>query len=191
VSPGRRRRALLVVTLVGATWLAVWGAAAAAGWRVRPLPLLAALTLAASLRWLLAALAEAAPSLPRAEVRVAPSSPVGEDPRLLRHQRQLEDAAADPPSSGPILARIGELAEERLRLAHGNDASAGAGNGRSWQGAEPSGSVDAVQRLRALVSDRPPDRTQLSPRALTQLVDDLDSLAPAPRPRPGEDTPTR
>jgi hypothetical protein len=161
--------------LVGSTvpllclWGGVWAGLAAAGWRPRPLGLLAALVLAAALARLVRVLASVGTVLPRVDVRVDRSSPVGEDHRLLRHQLHLEDATADPPSCRPILTRVSELARERVRLVHGHDLAAGSP-------LDPRARGLLGQRLTALLDDRPPDRTRLSTRELTRLVDDLEGL---------------
>lgn len=151
---------MLTLSAAVAAWAGVWAAADAWGWDPRPLPLLALLVLVLALGWLVGAVGITAPPLPRAELRVTPSSPVGEDQRLLRHQLQLEDAAGDPPSCRPVLTRISELARERVRLRHGTDV-----------GSRPLG-----ERLTAVLTDPPPDRTHLSPGELARLVDDVEAL---------------
>jgi hypothetical protein len=156
-------------------WAVGWAALAVAGWQPRPLGLLAALVLVTALVRLAVALVADLAVLPRVDVRATRSSPVGDDSRLLRHQLHLEDATADPPSCGPVLTRISELARERLRLVHGRDA-----------GGEPLVDPESREllgdRLAALLASRPPDRTHVSPRELTRLVGDLEALtAPARR----------
>ncbi|HET8615860.1 MAG TPA: hypothetical protein VFL94_10070 [Actinomycetales bacterium] len=166
----RGRRTVLATTAgTLGIWGVVWAVGAAAGWHPAPLLILATTTLAAVLWRLLAAVGSTTATLPRVHVRVVPSSPVGEDPRLLRHQLQLDDATGDPPSCRPVLTRISELAVERLRLADPSDPR------------EPAARADVLgPRLAALLDQRPPDRTQLSPRELTRLVDDLEALRVGP-----------
>jgi hypothetical protein len=152
-------------------WAVGWATLAVAGWHPRPLGLLAGLVLATALVRLAGALAaDPAAARPRVNVRTTPGSPVGDDSRLLRHQLHLEDATADPPSCGPILTRISELARDRLRLAHGRDAGAGAL-------VDPETRDLLGERLAALLQERPRDRTHLSPRELARLVADLEALA--------------
>jgi hypothetical protein len=166
-----RRSRRLVRLLAPATllWAVGWAALAVAGWRPRPLGLLAGLVLATALVRLAGALAADPAAVPRVNVRTTPSSPVGDDSRLLRHQLHLEDATANPPSCRPVLTRISELARERLRLVHGREA-----------GAEPLDDPEIRdllgERLAGLLASRPPDRTHLSPRELTRLVGDLEAL---------------
>lgn len=170
---GRRgavRAALPLALGTAAVWLAIWLAAATAGWHPRPAGLLAALLLGAALIWLLGAVVESGVSpLPPTRLRVSLSSPVGEDSRLLRHQMHLEDAATDPPSCRPVVTRIVELAHERRRLRLGMTYGDGTAHG---DGAAPHAGV----HLAAVLDERPPDRTRLSPRQLAALVDELEAL---------------
>jgi hypothetical protein len=166
----RARRLVPLLAPVVVVWAIGWAALAVAGWRPRPLGLLATLVLLVALVRLAGALASDPATLPRVDVRATRSRPVGDDSRLLRHQLHLEDATADPPSCRPVLTRISELARERLRLAHGRDAGTG-------QLVDPEGRRLLGERLSTLLDSRPPDRTHLSPRELTRLVRDLEALA--------------
>jgi hypothetical protein len=163
-----RRVVTSFLPLVG-LWAAVWAVLAAAGWRPRPLGLLAAVVLVAGLARLARVLASFGAALPRVDVRVDPTSAIGEDHRLLRHQLHLEDATADPPSCRPVLTRICELARDRARLVHGHDIGAGAP-------VDPAVRRLLGERLSAVLDDRPPDRTHLSPHELSRLVEDLEAL---------------
>jgi hypothetical protein len=163
------RRAILRVVALACLWAGLWAVLATAGWHPRPLGLLAALVLAVVLARLVGALTSIGTALPRVDVRAARSSPAGEDHRLQRHQLHLEDATADPPSCRPIVTRISELARDRVRLVHGHDLATGAP-------IDPVARQVLGERLSALLDERPPDRTQLSPRELTRLVDDLEAL---------------
>jgi hypothetical protein len=168
----RFRRARRFVRLLAPAlllWAISWAALAVAGWRPRPLGLLAALVLATALVRLAGLLVSDPAGLPRVNVRASRSRPVGDDSRLLRHQLHLEDATADPPSCRPVLTRISELARERLRLAHGRDA----GN----ELVDPESRRLLGERMSTLLDSRPPDRTHLSPRELSRLVRDLEALA--------------
>lgn len=161
---GTLRAALPLLLGTGTLWLAIWAVAARARWQPHPAALLAALLLGAALVWLLRAVVESGASpLPPAQLRVTAASPAGKDSRLLRHQMQLEDAASDPPSCRPVLTHIVELAHERRRLHDGSRISG-------------PGSEAAGVHLSAVLKERPPDRTQLSPRHLTALVDELEAL---------------
>jgi hypothetical protein len=168
-SRGRTRRLITSIAPLVCVWAGLWAVLALAGWRPRPLGLLAALVLVAALARLASALASVGTVLPRVDVRADRSSPVGEDHRLLRHQLHLEDATADPPSCRPIVTRVGELARERARLVHGHDLVAGSL-------VDPVARELLGERLSALLDARPPDRTRLSPRDLARLVDDLEAL---------------
>ena len=165
----RVRRVTVTVVSLACLWAGLWAVLAAAGWRPRPLGLLAGLVLATALARLVGALASVGTALPRVDVRAAPRSPIGEDQRLLRHQLHLEDATADPPSCRPITTRISELARDRVRLVHGHDLAAGSP-------IDPAAQQLLGERLSALLAELPPDRTQLSPRELIRLVDDLEGL---------------
>ena len=165
----RARRLVRLLAPAALLWALGWAALAVAGWRPRPLGLLAALVLVTALVRLAGALVSDLAALPRVDVRATRSRPVGDDSRLLRHQLHLEDATADPPSSRPVLTRISELARERLRLAHGRDAAA--------QPVDPESRRLLGERLATLLDERPPDRTHLSPRELTRLVRDREVLA--------------
>lgn len=164
---GRFRAPVMLTLGTLVVWLAVWAIGSRAGWRPEPWRLLAALAVAAALLWLLGAVAVSGVSpLPPAHLRVTPSSPVGEDTRLLRHQMHLEDAAADPPSCRPVVSDLVHLARERLRLRHGSPD------------ADPDrvGEQRIGHHLAAVMNERPADRTQLSSRHLTTLVDELEAL---------------
>lgn len=166
---GSARAALPLVLGTAALWLAIWLVATKAGWHPRPAGLLAALLLGAALIWLLGAIAESGVSpLPPTRLRVSPSSPVGEDSRLLRHQMHLEDAAADPPSCRPVITCIVELAQERRRLRYGGPYADG--------GATHVDTLAPGEHLSAVLAERPPDRTRLSTRQLAALVDELEAL---------------
>ena len=156
-----------------AGWAALWGILHLAGWRPRPLGLLAALVFVMALARLVSTLADGVGALPRVELRAPSRSPVGEDSRLVRHQLHLEDAAADPPSCRPVLAHIAVLTRERLRLVHGIDPE----THRPWAPPGAPSSAELLgERLSALLADPPPDRTRLAPRELTELVDELEAL---------------
>jgi hypothetical protein len=169
----RARRLVRLFAPAALVWAVGWAALAVAGWRPRPVGLLAALVLVTALVRLAGAIVSDLAALPRVDVRGTRSRPVGDDSRLLRHQLHLEDATADPPSCGPLLTRISELARERLRLAHGRDAAA--------ELVDAEGRQLLGERLSTLLDERPPDRTHLSPRELTRLVRDLEALAPTGR----------
>jgi hypothetical protein len=173
-SPSRVRRLTRSLGPI-AGWAALWGVLHVAGWRPRPVGLLAALVLVMALARLVSALAAGVGALPRVELRAPSRSPVGEDSRLVRHQLHLEDAAADPPSCRPVLAHIAVLTRERLRLVHGIDTDP---QRPGRPGPPPTGAPAALlgERLSALLVDPPPDRTRLAPRELTRLVDELEAL---------------
>jgi hypothetical protein len=172
-----RRAVLRTGAATLAAWAVVWAVASAAGWQPRPILLLAAFVLAAGLASLASRVASDTAPLPRVQVRATPTSPVGEDQRLVRHQLQLEDAAGDPPSCRPVLTRITELTHDRLR--------------RLEEAGQRSRDAPVPPRLAALLEERPPDRTRLSHLELTRLVDDLEALGAEPSEtvpeRPGED----
>jgi hypothetical protein len=172
VRRGRRLVRLLAPALL--LWAVGWATLSVAGWRPRPLGLLAALVLVTAVVRLGGALVSDLAALPRVDVRATHSRPVGDDSRLLRHQLHLEDATADPPSCRPVLTRISELARERLRLAHGRDAGTDL--------VDPESRRLLGERLSTLLNSRPPDRTHVSPRELTRLVRDLEALANPAKP---------
>jgi hypothetical protein len=86
----------------------------------------------------------------------------GLDERWGYYQRQLERAAADPPSSANVLESLSAIAAERVRHGDGNPSSLG--------------SLAADHHVLVHLVHRPPDRTRLSPRTLTELVELLEQL---------------
>lgn len=180
--PSRQRVTGLALAVLA--WLLLWVVGSAAGLHPRPVGLFAAVALAAASAEVAAALLARVGSIPRVDLRATPGSPVGGDHRLLRHQLHLQDATADPPSCRPVLNQVVALAHERLRLVHGVGTrsidGSGAIGGSSDQGSGIApGTVPREllgAHLAALLTERPPDRTRLSPRELTRLVDDLETL---------------
>lgn len=194
--PSRER--VIGLALAVLAWLLLWVVGRAAGLHPRPVGLVAAVALATASAEVAAALLSRVGSIPRVDLRATPGSPVGDDHRLLRHQLHLQDATADPPSCRPVLNQVVELTHERLRLVHGVGSrsihgAGAAGSGPQGNGDQSNGDQSMGDQSRgiapgtvprdllgphlaALLTERPPDRTRLSPRELARLVDDLETL---------------